>query len=271
MLIIGISGKAEHGKTTSANILKKAIEEVYDTSKLKVGIISLAESLKESAKAVGWDGLKDVKGRRLLQELSWPIKHYHGENCYARWLVKKAENQKLDIVIVDDVRMYAEVEYFTEDCAKSGHETMLIRINRPNYVSQLTDEQKKDLSETQLDTYSRFAFVFENSDSLEELEESLRENVLPVVYKYMLEKVLGYKTVYVVTRKKHDTSYVDHKILNVFKNKADACHMLKKISDDRKRQIKKYDIDIDKEDCFSYSTTNDLVNITYQIEEVEMR
>ena len=50
MIVIGISGKAEHGKTFLANLLKPKLE----AKGYKVVIQPLAQVMKEQAKMLGW-------------------------------------------------------------------------------------------------------------------------------------------------------------------------------------------------------------------------
>lgn len=177
MIIIGFAGKARYGKTTAADAIKPwLIEQGY-----KVDIQPLAKIMKEQAMNVGWDGKKDEKGRRLLQEISWPVKHYHGEHIYAKWALEAAENKDLDIMLIDDVRMMAEVNYYTE-CKANGRieDFILVRIERPNFVSDLTPEQLADCSETQLDNY-HFDNVIQNDGTIEELAEKIKPIIKTVL------------------------------------------------------------------------------------------
>ena len=158
MKIYGFSAKAEHGKTFAANVaLKYFTEKGY-----KVRIIPLAETLKDMAYKVGWDGRKNQadadgcgSGRTLLQELGRVLKHYHRGDCFARWAYEKAIDENLDIMLIDDMRMIDEVNFF-ENLYKEGkvEDYKLYRINRPGYENALTPEQRADISETALDNYS---------------------------------------------------------------------------------------------------------------------
>lgn len=164
MIIIGLSGKAEHGKTTAANYVLEELKNDY-----RIGVIPLAKRMKEQAKMLGWDGQKDERGRRLLQEVSWPIKHYYGEDIYAKWCLDQAKEAGLSILLIDDVRMLAEVNYFKE-AEKNGEieKFVLVRIDRPGHVSKLTKKQLEDVSETQLDNYD-FDYRINNDETIERL------------------------------------------------------------------------------------------------------
>ena len=80
MKVIAISGKAEHGKTYTCNLLK----ELYEKQGKKVEIVPLALTLKQQATELGWNGVKDIKGRTFLQDLGKVLKAYHGGDCFAR-------------------------------------------------------------------------------------------------------------------------------------------------------------------------------------------
>ena len=157
MIIVGFSGKAENGKTYFANKLKNILEE----NGYAAHIQPLAKIMKEQAKMLGWNGEKDEKGRRLLQEISWPVKHYHGEDIYAKWCLEQGQKALDEInpdrtkqfLLVDDVRMLAEVNLFTKLSKEQNIPFILVRITRPGWKSKLNEEQLKDCSETQLDDY----------------------------------------------------------------------------------------------------------------------
>ena len=68
--LILISGKAENGKTLTANILQDNLESLG----YKVVITRYAYYLKDLAvRYCGWDGKKDNNGRELLQQLGTDI------------------------------------------------------------------------------------------------------------------------------------------------------------------------------------------------------
>ncbi len=159
--IILISGKAEHGKTTLANILKEKLEEKGN----KVVITRYALYLKEIAKKYcDWNGNKDQVGRELLQKLGTevirqklnkPLFHV-GRICEDIEITQ----DYYDYVIIDDVRYENEVYYPITVFGKDKVYT--IRVNRYDklnggmvpFINSLTDEQKKHISETSLDNFS---------------------------------------------------------------------------------------------------------------------
>lgn len=168
-ILIGFAGKARHGKTTAALALKGYLEQ----GDWKVVISPCAKALKEIAKNVGWDGEKDERGRTLLQKLSDPIKAYFGDDYYAKMAVKYGIEQKADIILVDDVRMFPEVNYFNSLADGQLSKCYLFRINRPNFKSDLSENQLNDKSETQLDNYFNENEIIVNDGTIDDLTKKI--------------------------------------------------------------------------------------------------
>ena len=170
MIIIGFSAKAEHGKTFLANILENELSKKGYTAIIQ----PLAKKMKEQAKLCGWDGYKDERGRRLLQEFSKPIKHYHGSHIYAKWAIDEVKEKFGDgdnvVMLIDDVRMHDEMNYIKD----SPYENYFIRLNRPGYESSLTAEQRMDETETQLDNYKDFDLYLDNDGTMEGARKNAR-------------------------------------------------------------------------------------------------
>ena len=108
--IILISGKAEHGKTTLANLFKEKF------SNERVTTMSYATTLKEYAKKYfGWDGSAETKPRELLQELGTDVirKKLGKPLFHAQRLAEDIEVlwDKFDYVLVDDCRFSNEYYY----------------------------------------------------------------------------------------------------------------------------------------------------------------
>lgn len=178
--IFAFSAKAMSGKTTFTNFLVKNIKGK------RVVISPMAKRLKEQAKDIGWDGQKDEKGRTLLQELSWPIKHYYGMHIYAKWAIDDALRENPDIILIDDLRMLEEVRYLksleNEKHQYIDFKVRIIRLENPNCKSILTAKQLADVSETEMDTYTEFDERIMNDGGLEELEQK----ALDFIVKYHL-------------------------------------------------------------------------------------
>lgn len=155
--IILISGKAENGKTTAANVMKKILEE----KGYKVVITRYAKYLKEIAKDYcGWNGEKDDAGRTLLQQLGTEIirKKMNKPEFHVGRICEDIEvaSDYVDYVIIDDVRYPNEIYY---PLAKFGKEKVVtyrverMNLNGEHFINSLSEEQQRHLSETSLDNF----------------------------------------------------------------------------------------------------------------------
>lgn len=173
MHIYLISGKARHGKDTTADII---IKETQGTK------ISLAKTIKQYAvDYFGWDGKEETKPREFLQilgtevireKLNDPDFHVRRtcEDISVISEYKKIMGENAPIFIVPDCRYVNEIEGFI-DCFGEQNVTS-IRVDRPDFDNGLTEEQKNHKSEISLDNYQNFNYSISNT-SLDELKESV--------------------------------------------------------------------------------------------------
>jgi dephospho-CoA kinase len=168
---VAFAGKMQVGKTTAADYLVR-----------RHGFVkyALADPIKEIAIAgFGWDGAKDERGRRLLQEIGTVGRNYDPEV----WLVPLAarlEREDPPRVVVDDVRLAREVAFL------EPRGFTVVRIDRPiDLVSGRSSvDRKSHETETELDQV-RFELTIDNAGTLDELfarldalVTSLERNVL---------------------------------------------------------------------------------------------
>lgn len=163
-MVIMISGKAETGKTTFAELLV----EKFKKSNEKALIVNFADYLKFICRQyLDWDGQKDEKGRGLLQ--------YEGTD-YVRardvdFWTKSAYNfiniyeERFDHFLIADTRFKSEVEFFKQ----KDMNPMLIRLHRPGHENSLTQEARGHASEIDLDDY-KYDRYFEARD-IKELKD----------------------------------------------------------------------------------------------------
>lgn len=106
---IGITGLAGAGKSYAATWFK-----------LRTGgeIWSFAAEIKRIAATMGWNGEKDIRGRKLLQDLG-SIGREYDRQC---WVNRMPTDRP---VIIDDVR------YINEAAAIRSVGGIIIRIERP--------------------------------------------------------------------------------------------------------------------------------------------
>lgn len=172
MQIIGIAGKAGHGKTTLAEMLKVEFEK----KNMRVVFINYADILKFMCKTYyGWNGEKDEYGRTLLQKVGTDIgRKQVDEDIWVQLLDKVLSVMKFDfdVAIIGDCRFPNEISYWeAKELDDKDLHFYSIQITRPDFESPLTEEQQQHPSETALDNYLGFTYEVLNKD-LEQLQES---------------------------------------------------------------------------------------------------
>ena len=173
MKIILISGKAEAGKTTAANIIKYYLCGIGK----RAAIVPYGQYVKDTAKMIfGWDGQKDENGRQLLQWWGTDVVRKKNENFWVNTVMRLAAvlDVEIDYLIIDDCRFPNEVELW-----KHEYDYLTLRIERPGHENALNDEQRKHPSETALDDYE-FDVTISATD-FKELKEAIYEQVLPII------------------------------------------------------------------------------------------
>ena len=109
MIVIGLNGKFRHGKS----YLAKHITEEAERQGLRAETVSFAEPLKDLCRReFGWDGVKDARGRLLLQTVGTDAGRSYNENIWVdKWMERvRGLSGSVDLVISDDMRFPNEVD-----------------------------------------------------------------------------------------------------------------------------------------------------------------
>lgn len=167
MRLFLISGKAGSGKNEVANI-------IYDNLP-KTVISSLSKYIKLFATEMTTWQFNDEnnKPRTFLQNIGDDLRNID-KNFLTKRLMEdiKLYKKYYDNVILSDVRLINEIEYFQD---QPDLEVITIRVNSNEYKRNLTIEEKKHLTETELDNY-QFDYVIEN-----EFNVNLKEEVINIL------------------------------------------------------------------------------------------
>ena len=145
MKVICISGKAQHGKDTSALLLRANLNQ----RGYKTLLIHYADLLKFICKTYfDWNGEKDEYGRTLLQRVGTDIIRAQNPSFWVDEVIKVLQffPNEWDYVIIPDCRFSNEIHHM-----ESFFEVIHLRVKRNNFESPLTEEQQNHISETALD------------------------------------------------------------------------------------------------------------------------
>lgn len=160
---ICISGKAQNGKDTSAEIFKNELI-IRGHSVL---VIHQADLLKYICKAFfNWNGEKDEAGRTLLQQVGTNVIRKVEPDFWVDFIAKVTGFFKdtWDYIIVPDTRFPNELEKLKANDANIFH----VRVIREGFKSPLTEEQQQHPSETALDGIES-DFTLINDKSIDDL------------------------------------------------------------------------------------------------------
>lgn len=169
MRVILISGKAGHGKDTTANFLKHALE----ADGYSVLITHYGDLVKYVCKTFfGWNGEKDEAGRTLLQKIGTDTIRTNRPDYWVSFVSDIMEffPGEWDYVLIPDYRFPNEVDYIKD----AGFDAVHLRVVREGFVSPLTSEQQAHPSETALDGV-RADYYITNSGSLKDLQNAVIE------------------------------------------------------------------------------------------------
>ena len=164
-----LSGKARHGKDTTAELLKK----YYEEDGKKVIYSRAGKYIKYYAKEMtNWDGSEETKPRELLQELGTEVirnKLNKAEMLIERQLDDiEIYSYFYDAIIVPDIRLPREIESVKE----KFDNVIAIHIKRINFETELTGKEQKHVTETAMDNYDNYDYEVIN-DTLEGLAEDI--------------------------------------------------------------------------------------------------
>lgn len=184
MKVICISGKAQHGKDTAAEEIRRQLTEKNGADVL---ITHYADLVKYVCRQFfGWDGNKDSAGRSLLQTVGTDVVRTQHPNYWVDFIKDMLGmfDGMWDYVLIPDCRFPNECEIM-----KEHFDTITVRVVRYKdgnsdevFENSLTEEQRRHPSEISLDHYGFDSYI-DNPGT----EEGLRESVS----KWIKENIYG--------------------------------------------------------------------------------
>lgn len=167
-LIIILSGKAKTGKNEIANI----IQNYYGEEKCIQ--VSYAYYLKDYLKRMHkYNEIDKDRNRTLLQEFGID---FLGNEINPKFLINRTMEDIhifsyfYDIIIITDARFIDEIEM-----PKQFFENVITIKVTSKYINNLTEDEKKHITETALDNYQNYDYKIENDGTKEELKDKIFE------------------------------------------------------------------------------------------------
>lgn len=184
MKVICISGRAQHGKDTAAQMMQKYL---WGYGK-RVLIIHNADLLKYMCKSFfGWNGEKDENGRTLLQYVGTDIVRVKKPDFWIGFIADVLEmfETEWDYVLIPDCRFPNEITVLKD----RGFDVIHVSIVRSNFDNALTQQQLAHPSETAMDGFAANA-VIQNDGGLTDLLAAVIRFIRPI-YESEEERIYG--------------------------------------------------------------------------------
>lgn len=145
-MIVLVSGRAGAGKTVLCNYLADLISL---SDPIRTGSVkSFAKSLKDQAKMMMWDGEKDSKGRKFLQDLGAVAREYN-KDVWVRAAMAQIHAADEDFTFIDDWRFPNELVYMSKQ--EFNNVVVTVRVERPEQFHRLLGKDTyNDISEVAL-------------------------------------------------------------------------------------------------------------------------
>lgn len=162
-----ISGKAKSGKDKLADMI---IDRYKNKKCIK---LSYSYYLKQYVKKItGWNGLEETKPRTLLQEFGIKfLKNKIDDKLLIKRLITDINvySYFYDVIVITDARLKEEIEI----PKKEFNNVITIRIKGEH--NNLSIEEKKNITEINLDNYNDFDYIFDYKKIEEEFKSLERE------------------------------------------------------------------------------------------------
>ena len=156
--VIGFAGKMHSGKSFAA----KRCQDLLRSNGYCTGILHFAKAVKDIALDMGWNGVKDVKGRRLLQLIGTECgRECIDDNVWVdKWLNNYHRYIEVNpnlILLVDDVRFENEL-----NCIKNLGGIVIYIKGKESWIKNLFAHKSEKLI-----TKSMTDVVIDNRDKNE--------------------------------------------------------------------------------------------------------
>ncbi len=197
-VIVLISGKAFAGKSTVGEKLAKGLKDKFGMDIMEYGF---ADPIKYIAKSfAGWNGEKDEKGRKLLQDIGRIFREYDEDiwvKHFLNQLDKKSGILPKNFAIIDDWRFPNELNYLKKNpildvvtirvFGRGGLNGELSSDVSENSLPEATRESLGNCTLDILEPIDYYDFSIENKEDMDVLEHKL-EVILAELQKQYIVK-----------------------------------------------------------------------------------
>ena len=161
--VIVINGAGTSGKDTFIDLFSASVEEEYKGNRIPVFRFSSVDKVKEFARHMGWDGVKDDKGRRFLSDIKDALTRYN-DAPFNHMVMQVAVLQEHyeDGFVFFHVREPSEIEKMVKGLNAT---TLLIQREgvQPSSFDNHADKNVFDYS---------YDYIVDNNGTLEDLQSS---------------------------------------------------------------------------------------------------
>ena len=84
-----------------------------------------------------------------------------------------------DIMIITGIRLVPELKFL-----KNQPNSVLIKIEKPNLDNKLTEQEKKDVTETDVDKFNDYDFIIQNDSDIPNLKNKIIKLIEEVDHEY---------------------------------------------------------------------------------------
>ena len=163
-MIIMVTGKAGSGKDTFYRLAT-----LFRAGSLAVSRFAFADSVKSVARSLGWDGRKDAKGRKLLQDVG-AVGRAYDKDIWVNDVLNTIEELNRDVIpIITDLRFANEYTAIRDT------------LKEPIYVVKIVGRQSdlgnnaNDVSEAGIieEVLGTIFITIDNNGTMEEFEANV--------------------------------------------------------------------------------------------------
>lgn len=160
-----INGAGGSGKDTFIELISQTCMDDYD-NKIVLNVSSV-DKIKQAAHLLGWDGVKDAKGRAFLHQLkSMSEGEYEGVKKYVYEKVETAPKDSIVFIHIREPREITKTINYLNDISNTQVSTILVRSNRGVKLVNGADD---------VVDYYDYDHIIDNSGTIPMLAEAAKE------------------------------------------------------------------------------------------------